>query len=148
MLAAQGNTAAALDDYRKGLVIAERMAAADPRNTEWQRDLSVSHNKIGNMLVAQGNTAAALDAYRKGLVIRERLAAADPAHAGWQTDVVISAFKLTDPKFAPLPDGEANRLLARARDILLKLEADQRLLPSQTGWRRLVEERIKQLGKT
>jgi hypothetical protein len=27
-------------------------AARDPANTEWQRDLSVSHLKIGDVLVA------------------------------------------------------------------------------------------------
>jgi len=37
------------------LGIAEALAARDPANTEWQRDLSVSHNKIGDVLLAQGD---------------------------------------------------------------------------------------------
>ena len=41
----------------------EELAAADPGNAGWQRDLSVSHNKIGDVLTAQGNLAAALAAY-------------------------------------------------------------------------------------
>jgi hypothetical protein len=36
--------------------------AADPSNTEWQRDLSVFHERIGNMLVTQGKLDDALKA--------------------------------------------------------------------------------------
>ncbi|NQW09613.1 MAG: tetratricopeptide repeat protein, partial [Alphaproteobacteria bacterium] len=42
---AQGELATALDSFRASLAIAERLAAADPGNAGWQRDLSVSHNK-------------------------------------------------------------------------------------------------------
>ena len=47
------------------------MLEQDPGNTEWQRDLSVSHNKVGDVLAAQGDTAAALTAYRAGLDITD-----------------------------------------------------------------------------
>ena len=43
--------------YERGLAIAERLAKADPGNAGWQRDLSVSHDKIGDVLRAQGNLA-------------------------------------------------------------------------------------------
>ena len=45
-------------------------AAADPANTEWQRDLSVSHNKLGDVAVAAGDLAAARTAYQASLDIR------------------------------------------------------------------------------
>ena len=38
------------------------LAGRDPANTQWQRDLSVSHERIGNVLVAQGDGAAAREA--------------------------------------------------------------------------------------
>src|SRR3954467_882144 len=66
--------------------IAERLARADPANAGWQRNLSVSYNKIGDVLVAQGNLPEALKAYRDSRDIAERLARADPANAGWQRD--------------------------------------------------------------
>ena len=62
MLVAQGDGAGALAAYRKALAIREALAAHDPANTEWQRDLSVSHNKIGDVLVTQGDGAGALAA--------------------------------------------------------------------------------------
>ena len=49
----------------------EKLAAQDPSNTEWQRDLSVSFNRIGDVLCAQGNLDAALEAYQDRLGITE-----------------------------------------------------------------------------
>ena len=51
-----------------------------PAIHEWQRDLSVSLRKIGDVLLAQGKLDEALKAYRDSLAIRERLAAADPSN--------------------------------------------------------------------
>ncbi|MCI0690172.1 MAG: CHAT domain-containing protein, partial [Sporichthyaceae bacterium] len=59
-------------------------AAGDPANTEWQRDLSVSHNKLGDLATAAGDLATAEQHYRTALGIRERLATADPANTEWQ----------------------------------------------------------------
>jgi hypothetical protein len=36
--------------YRDSLAIAERLAAADRSNTQWQRDLSNSYKKVGDVL--------------------------------------------------------------------------------------------------
>src|SRR5262249_7457382 len=63
-------------------------------NTGWQRDLSLSYNKIGDVLVDQGNLLEALQSFRDGLAIRERLAKADPDNAGWQRDLSVSYNKI------------------------------------------------------
>ena len=65
-------------------------------NAGWQRDLSVSNNKVGDVLVAQGNLPEALKTFREGLAIRERLAAADPGNAGWQRDLSVSYDRVGD----------------------------------------------------
>ena len=96
VLVAQGDGPGALAAYRKGLAIAEALAARDPANTEWQRDLSVSHDRIGDVLVAQGDGPGALAAYRKGLAIAEALAARDPANTEWQRDLSVSHSKIGD----------------------------------------------------
>jgi uroporphyrinogen-III decarboxylase len=80
----------ALTSYRAGLVIAERLAASDAGNADWQRDLSVSYDRVGDVLVLQGNLSDALSSYRAGLVIRERLAASDAGNADWQWDLSVS----------------------------------------------------------
>jgi hypothetical protein len=69
MLEEFGNTYLTLGDlehafqaYRDGLTIRERLAGADRSNTQWQRDLSVSYTKVGDVLVAQGKLDEALTA--------------------------------------------------------------------------------------
>jgi len=55
VLVAQGNGPGALAAYRQGLGIREALAARDPANTDWARDLSVSYNRTGNVLVLLGH---------------------------------------------------------------------------------------------
>jgi hypothetical protein len=68
--------------------------ASDLANSEWQRDLSVSLEKLGNLAVAQGDLPAALRYFIQSKTIRERLAASDAANAAWQRDLAVSHFKL------------------------------------------------------
>ena len=58
VLVAQGDGPGAQAAYQAGLAIAEGLAKRDPANTQWQRDLSVSHDRIGDVLVAQGDGPA------------------------------------------------------------------------------------------
>ncbi len=44
----------------------------------WQRDLSISYEKVGDVLVRQGKLDEAVKAYRDSLAIREQLAAVSP----------------------------------------------------------------------
>jgi len=74
----------------------ERRANDDPSDLARQRDLSVSHNKIGDVLREQGDLGGELDAYRAALTIRERLAAADPDNATLQRDLAVSHQKIGD----------------------------------------------------
>ena len=78
MAIAAGDLAAARAAYQASKDIRTRLAAADPANTQWQRDLSVSHNKLGDVAIAAGDLAAARAAYQASLDIFSRLAAATP----------------------------------------------------------------------
>ena len=60
---AQGDLPGALQAYTESKNIRDKLAAADPGNAGWQRDLSVSWNFIGNVAVAQGELDKALKAY-------------------------------------------------------------------------------------
>ena len=102
---------------------AVRLAAADPANTEWQRDLSVSHNILGNVAVAAGDLAAARAAYQAGLDIAARLAAADPANTGWQRDLSVSHNKLGDVAVAAGDLAAARAAYQAYLDIAARLAA-------------------------
>ncbi|HTW28913.1 MAG TPA: tetratricopeptide repeat protein, partial [Acetobacteraceae bacterium] len=138
-LVAQGKLAEALTAFRDGLAIRERLAAADPGNAGWQRDLSVSHNKIGEVLVAQGKLAEALTAFRDSHAIFERLAAADPGNAGWQTDLVASHARLAQQ------GDEPERRWAFVVATLRRLSAEGRLTAAQEAWLPTAEANLQKL---
>ena len=64
MLRAQGDLAGALEAYRQSLAVRQRLAAADPSNAGWQRDLWVSCWKMATMAEKSG-TGDALEWWRK-----------------------------------------------------------------------------------
>src|SRR5271165_6158964 len=51
----------------KSSSVMERLEASDAGNTLWQRELSVSNNRIGDVLVKQGHLPEALKSYRAAL---------------------------------------------------------------------------------
>ena len=110
-----GKLDAANDAFTAALHLSQQCLGANPANTNRQRDLSVSHNKIGNVLVAQGDGAGALAAYRKTLAIAEALAARDPANTTWQRDLIVSLVKLSDAT-------RDKAYAARALDIALGMQ--------------------------
>jgi len=122
------------------MAIRERLAASDPGRAEWQRDLSISHNKIGDVLLGQGDASAALAEYRKGMAIAERLAASDPGRAEWQRDLIVSCVKLA--KAVPT---EAAAHLARALAIARALAEAGRLAPVDAWMIPDLERRLRDL---
>jgi phage tail protein X len=80
--------------HEASLAVLERLAAANPGSAEAQRDLSVSLNKLGDVLVQAGDLAAARERYQASLAVAERLAAANPGSAEAQRDLWVSLWKL------------------------------------------------------
>ncbi len=61
-----------------------------PDNARYQRDLSVTCDRIGDMLAEQQRLDGALESYRRGLGIAEALAARDPDDPVRQHDLSVS----------------------------------------------------------
>ena len=118
-------------DYREAHRLAKQLTDGDPANTDWRRDLSVSHNKIGNVLVAQGDGAGALAAYRKAHEIFNSLVAHDPANTGWQRDLSVSNEKIGD---ALVAQGDGDAALAAYRKSLTIAEELTVCDPANTAW--------------
>ncbi len=117
----------------------KQLAARDPNNAEWQRDLSVSYNKIGDISAARGDRDGALKAYKDGLDIAKQLAARDPANVVWQTDLVVSAWKLAE---AGAKDKRQH--LASGLAILKRLDAEGKLTADQKEWIAMFEEAMQE----
>jgi non-specific serine/threonine protein kinase/serine/threonine-protein kinase len=85
-----GDRSGALASYRKGLAIAERLAAADGASAVARRDLWVSLGKIGRMLEAGGDTAGALSYLERARSVTEAIARMDETDARAKHDLSIS----------------------------------------------------------
>ncbi len=97
MLVAQGNLPEALSNYRRGLEVAEALAAADPGNAGWQRDVIVSLFKVARVHSRQGDHGKAISALERALPINDRLQNMAPGHPKWQSDrKIINTFLLRE----------------------------------------------------
>ena len=85
-----------------------------PANTNYQRDVSVSYNRLADLAVARGEGAQAEELYRKALVIREALARAEPANTGYQRDVSVSYERLANLAVARGEGAQAEELYRKA----------------------------------
>ena len=90
VLEVQGDRTGALAAYREGLDIVRALAAKEPGNKQWQRDLSVSLVFVVDVLLAEGDTTGALAAYREGLTAIRTAAAADIDNTLWQHELVTN----------------------------------------------------------
>ena len=132
-----GDNEAAIDRYQQLLKLTMKLVEAEPDNTEWQRDLSVSHNKVGDMHQANGDGVSALKAYEDGLAIAKRLVELDPSVVEWQTDLAVSYYKLSQ-----VQPHKAKQLLTEALTILRKLHAGNKLDHEKQGWIPILESAI------
>jgi tetratricopeptide (TPR) repeat protein len=109
---------------------AEKLAAAYPGNTEWQRDLFASYSRAGDVQAQQGDLFGALSSYRNALSIVETLARRDPGNAQWQRDLILSLVKVGTTS------GDKS-YLQRALDLALALKNSDKLAPADDS---MVEE--------
>ena len=117
-----------------------RRTRATPR---WQRDLSVSFDKIGDVQSARGNLEAALKAYQDGLAIAEKLAAQDPSNTEWQRDLSVSFDQIGDVQSAR---GNLEAALKAYEDGLAIREKLAAQDPSNTGWQRDLSVSFDKIG--
>ncbi len=140
-----GDRKAALEAAEQSRQILETLTASDPGNATWQRELSISDNKIGDVLVIAGRGDDALKEYRKALAIREKFAAAAPGDAQWQRDLSVSYNKIGDILRAVARREEA---LAEYRKGLAAMEKLAALDPHNTEWRRDLSVSHTEIGDT
>lgn len=125
--------------FQRALDISQNLAVAEPDRTDFQRDLSVSYNKMGDIYRVLGEDDQARLAYQRSLDIRERLAAAQPDGADAAWDLVVSLFKM-----AGVDKQHALDHLSRALAILRRLDAAGKLYPNQAAAMRQLEEMVGQ----
>jgi tetratricopeptide (TPR) repeat protein len=128
VLVAKGEHDSALAAYEEARRDAEALAEREPEKPDWQRDLSITHDRIADMLFAKGQLDLALESCRRSLAIAEALAARDPANAGWQRDLSVAHERLGD---ALERHGDLDGALASLRSGLAIAEALVRREPER-----------------
>jgi serine/threonine protein kinase/tetratricopeptide (TPR) repeat protein len=96
----RGDHDGALKSYNEAFEIQTALVNRDPKNSDWQRDLSTSLDKIGDVLKVQGNIDNALKNYEKSLAIHEKLAAKDTNNALLQSALSASFERIGELKKA------------------------------------------------
>ena len=139
MLVAQGNLPEALKTFRDGLAIRERLAQADPGNAGWQRDLAVSHERIGDVERDLDHPAEAQTAFGRALAIYESLLTANPENTYFLVSSTVPLMRLGD-----LDPSRQKTYFERALKILKDLDAAGRLEPRRRGSIAWLESRLGQ----
>ena len=108
-------------NFRASLAVIERLTNAAPGNTAWQRDLSITLNKLGDVQIAQSDFAGAQKSYTDGFAVMERLANADPSNTGWQRDLAVSYGKLAAVFRMTGDSAQALNALQRGQAIIARM---------------------------
>jgi tetratricopeptide (TPR) repeat protein len=105
--------------------LGQRLVETDPGNARFQRDLSVSWERLGDLAVAAGDGKAAREAFERALAVRQRLAAADPGNAQFQRDLSMSWSRFGDLAVAAGDGRSAREAFERGLAVAQRLaEAD------------------------
>ncbi len=118
----------ALTKHARIMETLERRARANPDRADYQRDLSVAYNKLGDLMRDAGEGEQARAYYQQSLEIAERLARQEPNRADYQTDIVVSLYRMGD-----------RESLQRALTILHRLDRERKLTAAQRGWISMLE---------
>ena len=120
---ALGNLNAAFERYQSLLDLYIERVRLEPERTDYQRELSVYYNRMGDLYKALGQTEQALLAFSDSFSIRQKLAAAEPNRADFQRDLSVSYEKMGNV-YKALGQGEQARLaFSNSLSIAQKLAA-------------------------
>jgi tetratricopeptide (TPR) repeat protein len=135
---ALGFTQRALERYEAMLDARQARAETEPDRADYQRDLSVSYERMGDLYRALGQGDNAREAYLKALAIAERLAQAEPDRDDYQVDLVVSLVQVGTI-------GRSRELVERALAVLRTLHEDGRLPPQDEPKIAAAEELLRDL---
>ncbi|MBK8728344.1 MAG: hypothetical protein IPM00_02585 [Tetrasphaera sp.] len=72
------------------------MAAAEPENTTYRRDVALGLARLADLAVARGDVVVARDLLERSQKLSEALAAAEPENTTYRRDVALGLDRLAD----------------------------------------------------
>jgi tetratricopeptide (TPR) repeat protein len=145
-LLVQGDSEGAHDAAQRATNILRSLLSQDPNNNQWQHDLSVGYERMGDSQLAMGRLREALDAYQEALKGRRQLAENVPDNAGFQRDLAVSYVKLGDALVVGSRFDGART--AYEQSLAIEKKATDLGLPGQSGqdWRHDLSISYERLG--
>lgn len=131
--------------YRRALQIRGDLVRLDRGNADWQRDLGISHRKLGNALLASADAAGALREFRQAIVVQESLVRLDPENTRWKADLGFTCWRMSRVRHLQSRN-ERRALLDRSIAMLAPLSADGMLSEYQNSLLRAVQNERQQLN--
>ena len=110
-----------------------RLAASDPANAEWQRDLIISFERLGDIAREQGDLTAAVGHFEKSRAGWAKLIQQDPANISLQRGITVPLNKLGDLAVAQGDLAGALRSFTESKAIAERLAASD---PANAAWQR------------
>ena len=142
-LAALGFTSQAVECYLRLVDALTQRAQDEPNRIDYQRDLSVSYNRLGDLYRALGQGEQALQLYQQSQHIAEGLAQSEPGRTDYQRDLSISYERLGD-LYRALGQGEqARQLYQQSQHIAEGLAQSE---PGRTDYQRDLSVSYNRLG--
>jgi tetratricopeptide (TPR) repeat protein len=83
----EGNIPSSDEAYANSLKIAKKLMAIDPTNVQWQRDVALATQGLGDVGIRQGSLQKAERTYNESLEIRQSLATGNPNNIRGQHDL-------------------------------------------------------------
>lgn len=76
--------------------IATRLATAEPDRADYQRDLSISYERLGDLMERADDLETAIDLYERSLPLAQALADNQQTQPGLQQDLLITLSRLAE----------------------------------------------------
>jgi len=128
-----GRLDSAGESYQNALAIAEALAAEEPASLEFQRDLSVSHQKLGMLAADRGDMVSSRRHLMASRGIRERLVALAPGDPTREWDLAGSLDQLGQVALVSGDLATARSEFAALLTIMRRLTS---LDPTNLEWQR------------
>lgn len=134
---------AARANYDEALNVSIEVFRREPDEVKWQRELSWTFNKVGDIRMLLKKFSDALDVYEKGLCTRRYMSSRDDRNTLWKRDVAFSLEKVSEARRAEKDFAGAEGPLFEALAIRRALaESD----PGNTRWARELAGTLHQVG--
>ncbi|HEY5743792.1 MAG TPA: tetratricopeptide repeat protein, partial [Terrimicrobiaceae bacterium] len=142
-LFAAGQLPDAKRSFEQALEISRKLAAQHPAEAEWQYNLALSDQQIGNVLAAEGDLMKAFEAYEESMEKLQALVDQEKENSLWQRDLSVALEKVGDVQSRQGKLGEAFQTYQRSHEIR---QTFARKNPEDSQWQRDLAMGFAKLG--